>query len=66
MTNTLGYLTIKEVAEKLNVSIRTLNRWHALRVGPPRCKVGNKVLFRDDALNQWLASHEIQPVRRFA
>lgn len=66
MTHTTSHLKPKTVAELLGVSRRTLSRWHALRVGPPRCKIGRTVLYRKDAVDQWLAKHETQPVRSFA
>lgn len=54
-----------EVAEMLGVSLRTLNRWHALRVGPARCKVGRTVLYRASAVDSWLVSNETHPTRSF-
>lgn len=62
MTN---LLEPKHVAELLGVSRRTLSRWHAMRVGPPRCKVGQRVLYRQSAIDEWLASNETMPVRTF-
>jgi len=58
-------LTPAVVAEMLNISERTLNRWHALRVGPARCKVGRTVLYRESAVENWLVSNETQPTRSF-
>jgi excisionase family DNA binding protein len=58
-------LTPTEVAEMLNVSQRTLIRWHALRIGPARCKVGRTVLYRESAIDAWLAKNETHPVRTF-
>jgi predicted DNA-binding transcriptional regulator AlpA len=60
-----NHLKITELAEVLGVSERTLNRWHALRQGPPRCKIGRTVLYRTDSVSSWLAAHEIQPLRSF-
>lgn len=63
---TLDYnLTTPEVAEILNVSERTLSRWHAQRVGPPRCKLGRSVLYRQSALADWIQANETQPIRTF-
>ncbi len=59
-------LTPLETASLLGVSTRTLSRWHALRVGPARCKVGNKVLFRRSSINAWLDQNETQPTRSFS
>lgn len=54
-----------EVAALLGVSLRTLSRWHALRVGPARCKVGRTVLYRKKAFESWLAQNETHPTRPF-
>ena len=58
-------LTIRQAAEVLGVSTRTLARWHALRVGPARCKVGRKVIYRPTAIEAWLQAHESAPVAKF-
>lgn len=58
-------MTPREVAETLRVSERTLHRWHALRVGPARCKVGRRVLYRQTAIDAWLTANETKPVRTF-
>ncbi len=59
-----GYMTEKAFAELLGVSCRTVKRWHAARRGPPRCKIGNTIRYRLDAVNAWLASLEERPVVR--
>jgi excisionase family DNA binding protein len=66
MSKNQSQLTSTEVAEILGVSERTLHRWNTLRVGPPRCKLGRKVLYRRAALEEWLAANEIKPVRTFS
>ncbi|SFF27634.1 DNA binding domain-containing protein, excisionase family [Sulfitobacter brevis] len=65
MTNTSTHLKPCAVAELLGVSQRTMSRWHALRVGPARCKVGRTVLYRRDALEAWLEANETRPTRSF-
>lgn len=55
-----------EVAQMLGISTRTLNRWHALRFGPPRCKIGRVVLYRKSAILAWLEANEMKPTRTFA
>jgi|GEM_PF-3369414 len=47
-------LTIDEVARELGVTVRTLRRWHTLRMGPPRCKLRHYVRFRAGDLAQWI------------
>ena len=66
MSNIEKYLKPKEVANVLGVSLRTLNRWHALRVGPARCKIGRTVLYRISAVGAWLEANETYPVETFA
>ena len=65
MTHGPNHLQPKEVAKILDVSLRTLSRWHALRVGPARCKVGRTILYRQTSINEWLVKNETQPVATF-
>ena len=53
-----GYLTITECAAELGVDQRTIQRWHRLREAPPRTKIGNKILYRREAVAEWLRSRE--------
>lgn len=48
------YWVQEELAAELNVSIRTLARWHSLRMGPPRTLLGKSVLYRKDSVRDWL------------
>jgi len=57
------FLTRADVARFLSVSSRTIARWEHLRQGPPRIKIGNRILYRRESLLDWLKSHEEQPVR---
>lgn len=57
------YLTKDELAESLGVSVRTLDRWHLLRVGPPRTRAGKKVLYHRAAIIDWL-QHQVEPSLR--
>ncbi|WP_353888478.1 helix-turn-helix domain-containing protein [uncultured Roseovarius sp.] len=66
MTQKANLLSAAEVAEALGVSPRTLSRWHALRVGPPRCRLNRQIRYRADALQAWLEKQETQPVRSFS
>jgi hypothetical protein len=52
------FLTRQELASELRRSPRTLDRWEALRMGPPRTFVGRQVLYRRSSLIKWLAAQE--------
>jgi hypothetical protein len=52
------YFTTSALAAMLDVSPRTLERWHALRLGPPRTTIGRLVLYRRDSVAEWLHSRE--------
>ena len=34
-------ITPEHLARKMGVSLRTINRWNSLRIGPPRVVVGS-------------------------
>ena len=53
------YLTPDQLAKfELGVSERTLSRWHTQRLGPPRCVIGKLILYRVDAVREWMAERE--------
>jgi hypothetical protein len=59
------YLTNRGLAKELKKSERTIARWDALRIGPPKIKVGRLVLYDPDQIPEWLAQHvEERPIRR--
>ena len=48
-----------QAAQLLGVSPRTLDRWHRLRIGPPRVALGgHKVRYRLSSLDAWVRSRE--------
>jgi hypothetical protein len=53
-----GYLTKSRLAEELGTTKRTIDRWHQLRIGPPRTVIGRKILYRIEAVREWLESRE--------
>ena len=53
-----GYLTHEELADQLDVSTRTIDRWRRLREAPPVTRVGKRLLYRRAAVEAWLASRE--------
>jgi len=48
------FLTEKEVAEQIKVSLASLRRWRLLQRGPRFIKVGALVRYRAEDLQQWL------------
>lgn len=58
----MSFITKKELANKLNVSTRTLDRWHARRIGPARSKIGNFIAYRLGAVEDWIKNNEVCPV----
>ena len=55
------YLTKHELARELGRSTRTIDRWHTLRIGPRRTKLGRKlVLYRRDHVEEWLSANAEQ------
>jgi len=48
------FLTEKEVAEHIKVSLASLRRWRLLQRGPRFIKIGALVRYRTEDLKQWL------------
>jgi hypothetical protein len=58
-----GLLTPDQLSAQLNVTPRTLQRWHALRIGPSRTVIGRQVFFQIESVRIWLTAAEQLPVR---
>ena len=54
------YITPEALAAELQISTRTLDRWHSMREGPPRTKLGKRILYRRESFSAWLLSQEIE------
>jgi hypothetical protein len=52
------YVTAGRLASLLGVTVRTLSRWDAASNGPPKIKLGKKVLFDVVKVSDWLAGRE--------
>jgi transcriptional regulator with XRE-family HTH domain len=61
-----GYLRREELAEQFGLSPRTIDRWEALRMGPPRVSVGRTILYNIHSVRDWLLSRErqVSPAKR--
>jgi predicted DNA-binding transcriptional regulator AlpA len=55
-----GFLRREELATQLGLSPRTIDRWQALREGPPRVHVGRTILYNVESVREWLRSKEQQ------
>ncbi len=49
-----NFLTEKEVAKQIKVSLASLRRWRLLQRGPRFLKIGGLVRYRAEDLEQWL------------
>ena len=58
MTVTSEYMDREQLASELGVNVRTLDRWHLERKGPPRTVVGRRILYRGAAVQDWLRRNE--------
>ncbi len=54
------FLTKEKLAAELRRNVRTLDRWDALGIGPPRTCVGRTVLYRRASVEKWLVAQEHQ------
>jgi phage terminase Nu1 subunit (DNA packaging protein) len=52
------YLEKHELADALDTSTRTVDRWETARTGPPRTLVGRRVLYRRESVMRWLLERE--------
>ncbi len=53
-----GWLNRTDLARELTLSVDTLQRWETRRVGPPCVRVGRKVIYRMEAVRDWLREQE--------
>jgi excisionase family DNA binding protein len=52
------FFTKSTLAEYLGITLRSLDRLDVRREGPPRVKIGRRVLFRREAVEAWLQERE--------
>jgi len=53
-----GFLRRDELAKQFGLNVRTIDRWEALRIGPPRVCVGRTILYNIQSVREWLLSKE--------
>jgi predicted DNA-binding transcriptional regulator AlpA len=56
-----GFLRREQLAQLFGLSPRTIDRWEALRIGPPRVCVGRTILYNIESVREWLRSREQPP-----
>jgi hypothetical protein len=56
-----GFISQHEQAARLGVTIRTLERWRKEHFGPPYCRAGKTVYYRDGSGEEWLRDNEKNP-----
>ena len=54
-----GWISRKDLADALCVTVDTLGRWKARRFGPPCVRAGRMVLYRRRVLQDWLGAQEM-------
>ena len=66
-----GYITAGELCKQIGqmkggrpIARRTLERWHSLRVGPPRVRVGRIAVYRVDDVRAWLQEQSSRSRKR--
>lgn len=58
------YLSPDELTAQLGICGRTLARWHALGIAPPKTTVGRKIFYKRTSVTEWLADRESATPRR--
>ena len=54
-----GWISRKDLADALCVTVDTLGRWEARRFGPPCVRAGRMVLYRRQVVRDWLGAQEM-------
>jgi len=60
-----GWISRKDLAAELGLTIDTLGRWQRTRFGPVCIKAGRKVFYRRQVVEAWLQAQE-KPRRKRA
>ena len=60
----IGWISRLDLAVELGLSIDTLRRWEAMRIGPVSVRAGRKFYYRRAAVEEWLEEQEQADPRR--
>lgn len=52
------WMSRAELATELGLTADTLARWETRRIGPPCVRIGRRVIYRRDAVRDWLVQQE--------
>ena len=55
------FITEQQVAEILQVAKKTLRDWRYRRYGPKYFKIGSRVLYQAQPIQEWIGSQERDP-----
>lgn len=58
MSDTSKFLTMQQLADELQVPVKTIYDWRYRRIGPPSVKVGRSIRFRRTDVERWLTEHK--------
>ena len=59
---TKEFLTTAELASLLgDMPVQTLYLWNHQGIAPPRYRLGNRVLYRQSDVDEWLETHRVDP-----
>jgi excisionase family DNA binding protein len=61
-----GFLSLQEAASYLDVAVDTMYQWRARGIGPTGVKIGNRVKYRRETLDAWVAGREQAEADRIA
>jgi predicted DNA-binding transcriptional regulator AlpA len=61
-----GWIGRHDLARELGLSVDTLGRWEARRIGPPCVRAGRRVFYRRSAVQDWLQAQEMPRAKRAA
>ncbi len=53
------WINREDLAEQLSVTTDTLARWATQGSGPPRIRIGRRVLYRRSSVEKWLVAMEM-------